>query len=412
MINHYDIIIIGSGISGLYSAYNIKKMSPETSFIILEKYKKNWIGGRTNNDIFYNTEIVTGAGIGRQHKDKLLLKLIKDLNIPVTEDTFNSYYSNLIKPINILKTINLLKNEYKKINSNQKTFRQFAKHILGENDYNNFLINVGYTDYENEDIFDTLYNYGMDDNTCCWKKINIPWKKLILQLCNIIGIQNIKTSQNVIKISKIKENQQEYFLIKTKNTNYVCNKIIIATTITSLRNLLPHKNIYNEIEGQPFLRLYGKFTKSSIPILKKFIKGYTIVPGPLQKVIPINSDKGVYMIAYSDNKNAILLKDNLENTEDNRELYCELLEKSLEIPNKSLKLIAIKDYYWPVGTHYYKPLQKNIYKDRDEFIYEAQHPENGILVVGEVVSKNQGCTNGALDSVEQVLTKKWFVSNN
>ena len=55
MSNHYDIIIIGSGIAGLYSAYNIKKMSPETSFIILEKYKKTWIGGRTSNDIFYNT---------------------------------------------------------------------------------------------------------------------------------------------------------------------------------------------------------------------------------------------------------------------------------------------------------------------------------------------------------------------
>ena len=29
---HYDIIIIGGGISGLYSAYNIKKMSPKNKF--------------------------------------------------------------------------------------------------------------------------------------------------------------------------------------------------------------------------------------------------------------------------------------------------------------------------------------------------------------------------------------------
>ena len=35
----YDIIIIGSGISGLYTAYNIKKTFPETSFLVLEKYK-------------------------------------------------------------------------------------------------------------------------------------------------------------------------------------------------------------------------------------------------------------------------------------------------------------------------------------------------------------------------------------
>ena len=54
----YDIIIIGSGISGLYAAYNFKKMSPDKSFLILEKYKKHWIGGRTSNELFYGTEIV------------------------------------------------------------------------------------------------------------------------------------------------------------------------------------------------------------------------------------------------------------------------------------------------------------------------------------------------------------------
>ena len=68
----YDIIIIGSGISGLYAAYNIKKMSPDKSFLILEKYKKQWIGGRTSDEMFYGTEVVTGAGIGRKKKDKLL----------------------------------------------------------------------------------------------------------------------------------------------------------------------------------------------------------------------------------------------------------------------------------------------------------------------------------------------------
>ena len=46
-MKYVDIIIIGTGMSGLYSAYQIKQFSPDTSFLILEKYKKNWIGGRT-----------------------------------------------------------------------------------------------------------------------------------------------------------------------------------------------------------------------------------------------------------------------------------------------------------------------------------------------------------------------------
>jgi protoporphyrinogen oxidase len=63
----YDIIIIGSGMAGLYAAYNIQKLSPTTSFLILEKHKKQWIGGRTSNETFYGTTVVTGAGIGRKN---------------------------------------------------------------------------------------------------------------------------------------------------------------------------------------------------------------------------------------------------------------------------------------------------------------------------------------------------------
>jgi len=65
---YVDIIIIGSGMSGLYSAYNIQKYSPDTSFLVLEKHKKQWIGGRASNEMFYGTQVVTGAGIGRKSK--------------------------------------------------------------------------------------------------------------------------------------------------------------------------------------------------------------------------------------------------------------------------------------------------------------------------------------------------------
>jgi hypothetical protein len=170
---------------------------------------------------------------------------------------------------------------------------------------------------------------------------------------------------------------------------------------------LPNHPIYNDIEGQPFLRLYAKFTKSSIPILKEYIKGFTFVPGPLQRIIPMDPNNGVYMIAYNDNKNAVALKNNLQNTQSNRHLYEVLLEKSLGIPENSLHIIAIKDYYWQIGTHYYKPLNKELYSSREKFIHKAQHPEEGILMVGEAVSRNQGWTLGALESVKAVVTKKW-----
>ena len=405
---YYDVIIIGSGMAGLYSAYNIKKKSPTTSFLILEKYKKQWIGGRTSNDLFYGTEIVTGAGIGRKTKDKLLFNLVKEFELDTREYSITPKYSQLFQPVNINKTIEKLKLEYQKYKGPPITFKEFAKRILGEKTYNRFLITSGYTDYENEDLFETLYYYGLEDNSFSWKAFNVPWKLLVSKLYHYIGESHFKFSNSVTKINKVQENPSR-FAIETENgIKYICNKVIVATTITSLRKIFPNKPIYNDIEGQPFLRLYGKFSKKSIPIMKEYIKGLTIVPGPLQKIIPINEDKGIYMIAYNDNNNTIVLKNHLENTKENRELYCRILEKSIGMPIGTLQLAAIKDYYWPIGTHYYKPLNTKLYQNRDEFIEKAQHPEKGVLVVGEVVSHNQGWTEGALESVNHVLSKKWI----
>jgi hypothetical protein len=412
---YYDIIIIGSGIAGLYAAYNIQKMSPSTSFIILEKYKKTWIGGRTSNDTFYGTEVVTGAGIGRKNKDKILIHLLNELDFQYNEFPVKPYYSSQIdKIVDIKKLIQHLKEEY---NKNKKqthiTFKEFAKPLLGDKLYNDFLVSAGYTDYEKADALDVIENYGMDDNACCWKGLYINWKELVTTLHNKIGADRIKTSMNVVNIKKTSDNPCLFLVETDKEIVFECNKVIVATTIDSIKEIVPgastKNSIYNEIKGQNFLRLYGKFSKKSSEIMKEYVKGYIIVPGPLQKIIPINSDKGVYMIAYSDNENASFLKKYLENKTKNREMFCYLLEKALGIPNKSLVLIAIKDYYWPIGTHYYTPLS-NKYENREEFIHKAQNPENGIIVVGEVVSNNQGWVNGALSSVKEVLNKKWIKS--
>jgi hypothetical protein len=403
----YDIIIIGSGIAGLYAAYNIKKKFPNKSFLILEKHTKNLIGGRVHTELFYGNEIVTGAGIGRKKKDKLLYKLLNELNIKTSNFIFKPFYSNMFQHVSVKDIIEHLKDKFKEYKGKPITFKKFAKSILGNKLYNLFLLSVGNTDFENADVYDTLYSYGMDDTYCCFEAFRVPWRKLIMKLIVIIGKKHFRFSNNVSKI--IRNNNNSYnFVIHTNEKQYICDKVIIATTITGIRKLLDYP-IYKDIEGQPFLRIYGKFSKKSIPVMKEYVKGYTCLPGPLQKIIPINPDNGIYMISYNDNNNTLALKNNLKNTKENRNLYCNLIERSLGIPENSLHLIAIKDYYWLNGTHYYKPLDISIYKERSEFIKIAQHPEKEILVVGEVVSKNQGWVEGALQSVKSVksVLAKW-----
>ena len=119
------------------------------------------------------------------------------------------------------------------------------------------------------------------------------------------------------------------------------------------------------------------------------------------------------MIAYTDNKHAtgLTTKGTLENTRENREMYSKWVSDALGIPaaaaaTASLNIIAITDYYWSVGTHYYAPLGDE-FKTRGEFIRKAQHPMKGMVVVGEMVSRNQGWVEGALESVDAV-TRDWM----
>lgn len=115
------------------------------------------------------------------------------------------------------------------------------------------------------------------------------------------------------------------------------------------------------------------------------------------------------MISYCDDRNAIGYASYLQNTPNNRKFWENQLEKALSLEHNILKLHAIKAFYWPIGTHYYKPLNP-IYKTRENFVNIAQHPNNNILVVGEMISRKHGWTEGALESVEKVITKKWINS--
>jgi hypothetical protein len=417
--NFYDIVIIGSGIAGLYSGYKIKKYSPTTKFVILEKYKKQWIGGRTGNYNFYGTNVVSGAGIGRKDTNPLLIKLLGVMKIPFKKTTSIMEYSKLLKhqlKFDVVKIIDMLKLEYEKNPNKYKhlTFKEFAILILGDINYKLFTIYAGYTDYENADIYETLYNYGMDDNKGGWPKLYISWKELVEHLCEYIDYKNIKPSNNVISVTKISDDGPCLFEIKTQEGSvYYSNKVIIATTISGIMKLVPGaslpNSLYKQIHGQPFLRLYAKFDKKSSESLKKYITEYTIVPGPLQKIIPMDSNKGVYMISYSDNECAMALKKHLENTLINRELYEKLVEESLGIPIGTLKIIALKDFYWSIGTHYFEPLHG--IESREKFIYKVQHPVDGMIVVGEAVSTYQGWVEGALESVENIINKNWINKN-
>lgn len=424
--NYVDIIIVGSGIAGLYAGYQIKRIAPaNTTFLILEKNPKKWMGGRAGNETFYGADVVVGAGVGRKNKDHALIQLLKDTKTPYSEFKSTRNYATF-QPVDIIGIVRELKDAYKKDSSfhQDKTFKQFFVDVLGDDKYKEFVITTGYTDFEHADICETLYHYGMDDNVGGWTALHVPWSDLIERLYDRIGgAPHFRFSTEVSKIEQRKDsadtdNDAKYrFEITTANhKKYYANKVIVATTIQGIRKIVPGASsptsIYQNIKGQPFLIVYAKFDRTSTEIMKKYVQTFTVVQGPLQKLIPMDPDKGVYMVAYTDNQHAIALKSKgaLENTPEVREMYSKWIKKALGIPKDEvpLNITAIRDYYWSDGTHYYTPIHPTEYKRRPEFINKAQHPMPGMVVVGEVVSRDQGWVEGALESVDAVFRDKFI----
>ena len=74
----YDIIILGGGIAGLYTAYKLNKCSPHLKILLLEK--ENYLGGRVFT--VHQGDMNVEAGAGRFADNHLyLMELLKELKL-------------------------------------------------------------------------------------------------------------------------------------------------------------------------------------------------------------------------------------------------------------------------------------------------------------------------------------------
>ena len=373
------IAIIGSGIASLYMAYKLKKQK-DYEIDIYEK--NNIIGGRVKVVKFDGIDVVAGAGILRLKKDKLMYRLCRELE--VTTNIYKTIFSySFDDPLNILDIINELKINLKFFNDRNKiNFSKYAKSILGTKKYNKFVLTCGLSDFEKADVIDTIYDYGFDDCVSGYDAVSFKWQELLDSFYEILKNDIILSSP----VKKIEYTKDGKFIIK----NTIYDKVIIATGIDSIREYFLKDKIYKNIEIQPFVRLYVKLNKP-ISGYKKII----VTEKPFQKIIEMDKEKRIYMISYCDNK----IANKWKQVSDLKKVVKNGLKK---IFGMDVKVLKSKLIFWKLGTHYFKPLP-NEYKNRDEFLNIAQNPIKNMYIIGEAFSRNQGWTEGSLESVEKIF---------
>lgn len=387
-MNENPLVIIGSGIAGLYTAYKLIKLTNK-NFIILEQNDR--IGGRIYTEVFEDIRVVGGAGIGRYEKDVLLKKLLVELSIPVPKpkETIHHWINIPESTKNLVTTILNMVDTTKK-----GSFESVVTEQFGQKNLKKFVEYVGYTDFLKEDVRETIFHYGMEDNFESIKTFYVDWYKLIQKISDKIGKDKIFLNTKVLDIST-NENKITY-----QNRNgihtLVAKEIILATDINLTHHVFPHNRMLKYVQSQPFARLYVKFSPKSAKIIRRYIIGYTIVSSILQKIIPISPDNGIYMIAYNDNKNSITLgKLSTSELED-------AIRFSLGI-HENLEIISKRLFFWDVGTHYFEPYPWK-FNEWNKVMSILQHPSKNVYTVGEAFSFNQGWTEGALESVENLFS--------
>jgi len=418
-----DCVIVGGGIAGLYAAYRLKRADPHVRLVVLESASE--VGGRILTTEFAGIrELPCGAGIGRAEKDRVLAELLAEFKLPSRAFRSRPAYSEpaaapgaLAPAAELRADIAALRAHFRPDRDSRRTFRDFALEAFGgaagRARYAQFTARLGYTDYEAEDAYETMRHYGLADNYAPLSGFSVPWRALATALAAAIGPENIRTGARVTELAAPAPGAApcsvSYVTRRGREERLAARAVVAALPADGLRALFPAASVYEYVHGQPFLRVYAQFAAGARAAIAARFPRTTIASdlsdeatASLQKVFPIDAEKGVYMITYSDNARATAHASdarNLANTPFGRAYW----EGLLGVAPGAIR--AIYSCYWSAGTHYYSPLPAE-YPSRAHFLRDARRPLGSrapVFAAGEAISRDQGWTHGAFDSVEAIL---------
>ena len=440
-MKNYDIVIVGGGISGIYSMYNLKKKYPKLKVLLLEKEER--FGGRVYsfNEKIDNIDYVMDLGAGRiGHHHELMVSLIKELklenfmyNIGNTEKYIEynkktkqtsdksqlriKYSKLLYNFFNSSKVANLSKTFLQKFYLNEILIKFLPKYVY------KFIENC--FEYENKLYYLNAYNainyfkYDYNQYSKFFIMTNGLSSIIDTMISKISQNKNYKLKKNSYVNNIIYNNETSKYNIyyKQNNTSYniSCKHLICAlprSNLIKFKILNPYLNelnTINEISKVRIFEIYDKSNNNQEMWFKNIKK--TTTNNELQFIIPINSETGLIMSSYNEN---LSNRENYWNElykKGNNILKNKLREKlnnlfniyNINVPESKY----IKFYYWKSGVACWK---KNV-----DSYYVSQKILNlmpNFYICGENYSNYQAWCEGSLQTSEEVTNRISCILDN
>ena len=394
-----DIIIIGGGIAGLYTALKLNK---NKKVLLFEK--NNYYGGRIYTDSFSvnNNKYTVEAGAARiLESHRLMINLIKMMNLYSKVVKIDSHIDFIPSKNYSLKRYSnqtgydfidlLFKKKFKKKDLQQISFEQLLKQNYTDDEVKFILDSCGYYgDLKIQNAYDALNvfkNAVRTDKMYCI--LNGGFGQLINKMVKVV-----KEKHSCFLNSECRQifYNDGIFTININDKKVFTKNLVLAIpqpNLLDLKFLKPYFPLLKSINCVSLLRIYSIYKEKDVWFdgLKKITTN-----NKLGYIIPINPKKGLIMTSYTDytrtnywvNKNKI-----------KKELDLALKKNIEDVFNiKTKSPSEIKFYHWPCGVGLWKPGY-----DSNRIIDKVIKPDKiPLYIIGENYSKYQGWMEGALDT--------------
>jgi len=402
----YDIIIVGGGISGLFTAYKLSKT--DKRILLIDSGEE--LGGRIHT--IYKTKFYYECGAARFHKKHTkFITLINELGLkskivplPKKVDYFlrnkdNSYNYNTPENLNLKDLLREAIEQKDELNKRQLmniTFFQYLMAIYDSETVQFIKDSFGYDSeimnlnahaaikmFKHDLLSDDDY-YTLDGGL---SQI-VEYLELKLKLKENVFI---KKKTNVVNIDDKK-------VITENGDKFNCDHLILTVPSEKLKSYeyFNEKLSFDSVRPMKLLRIYAKY-----PTKDLWFKGMkrTITDNYIRHIIPINEEEGVIMISYTD------------------DIYAEMWNRYYNISENFLVTMLHKEiknifgveppkpeflsfHYWENGIHVW-----DTGFDMDEEYSKMIKPFNDkeIYICGESFSKKQGWIEGSLETAYDVI---------
>ena len=400
-------IIIGSGITGLYTAYKLikkKKIKPE-NILIFEK--SNRIGGRIYTYENDNFKYSVGAGrLGKKHK--YVMKLLKDFNLEneiidikkdklyfidnilMNEKELLKYYDSKFKSLNDLWKYALTTKT--NINTKEINLHNYFSTILSTSDVKILQKSLNYIsemyDMNAYNALNTLKkDFDVENNDFFILKSGLHI------ICDKLYEYLIKNKVSINLNNDLKDIDNKKKIVYINNKNYKYDKVYLTikrNDYLQINFFKQYHDIFNSVSDGNLLRIYAKYKNVWFKNIPKIL-----TDNKLQFIIPIDYDNGLIQISYSDSYNA-----NFWNNLENENIVKIQLNKMLKeiFPNKNIEDPEwITMHYWKAGVHFWNT---GIYSKDIQNKFNNIFKKDNIYILGETYCNRQAWIDGALETVE------------